>query len=109
MMTNPAMKLDTLSYAKKLIEAGCAPKLAEAHASMQQDVLVEISEDYLSQFVTKQEMNARFDLVDARFDAVDARFDTFAQKMENLVLKMTIGLGSLVVAGVIVLAAIIKL
>ena len=57
-MSNLAMKLDTLSYAKKLIAAGCEPKLAEAHASLQQDVLVEVSEDYLSQFATKQDLDA---------------------------------------------------
>ncbi len=55
-MASPLMKLDTLSYAKKLIEAGCAPRLAEVHAAAQQDVLVEISQDYLSQFATKQDL-----------------------------------------------------
>jgi hypothetical protein len=57
-MTNPAMKLDTLAYAKRLIAAGCTQQLAEAHASAQQDTLVEISQDYLSQFVTKQDLLA---------------------------------------------------
>ncbi len=55
-MANPTMKLDTLSYSKKLIEAGCEPKLAEAHASLQQDVWIEVSEDYLSQLATHQDL-----------------------------------------------------
>ena len=57
-MTSPAMKLDKLAYSKKLIEVGCEPKLAEAHASLQQEMLIEISEDYLSQFATKQDLEA---------------------------------------------------
>ncbi len=55
-MSNLAMKLDTLSYAKKLIAAGCEPKLAEAHASLQQETWIEVSEDYLSQFATHQDI-----------------------------------------------------
>lgn len=101
-MTNLAMKLDTLAYSKRLIAAGCEPKLAEAHASLQQESLVEISEDYLSQFVTKQEFNAKMDMI-------DHRFETLEQKIETMSMKITLKLGALMTAGVLILAALIKL
>ena len=69
-ITNLAMKLDTLAYSKRLIAAGYEPRLAEAHASLQQESLVEISEDYLSQFVTTQEFNAKMDIIDHRFETL---------------------------------------
>lgn len=100
-MVNATMKLDTLAYSKKLIAAGCERKLAEAHASLQQDVLVEISEDYLSQFATKldleglkQEMNAKFALVDHKIDALST--------------KITVKLGALMTTLVFVMAALLK-
>ncbi len=90
-MASPAMKLDTLAYAKKLIAAGCEPKLAEAHASLQQDVLVEISEDYLSQFATHQDiMVVKQDLVMLE-QRVDAKIATTATKTVYI-------LGSIVIA-----------
>ena len=73
-MKNAAMKLDTLAYSKKLISTGCDQKLAEAHASAQQNALVEISEDYLSQFATKQ------DVAMLKQD-MDAKFALFEQKI----------------------------
>ncbi len=105
-MANLAMKLDTLSYSKKLIEAGCEPKLAEAHASLQQDVWIEVSEDYLSQFATKQDLDAHRIATKHDLAILEQKIE---KKMVSLALKMTTILGGLVVAGVIVLAAIIKL
>ncbi len=72
---NLAMKLDTLSYAKKLIAAGCEPKLAEAHASLQQDVWIEVAEDYLSQFATKQDIEMLEQRIDGKFNVMDGKFN----------------------------------
>lgn len=94
-MTSPAMKLDTLAYAEKLIAAGCDPKLAKAHASAQQDVLVEISDDYLSQFVTKQDALMTEQRIDAKIDALET--------------KITLKMGAMLTAAVFVLVALLKL
>ncbi len=90
-MTSPAMKLDTLAYAKKLIAAGCTPQLAEAHASVQQDTLLEISE----QFATKQDLALFKQEINARFDTLE--------------MKITLQMGAMLTAAVFVLVAILKL
>ena len=97
-MTNPAMKLDTLAYAKKLIAAGCTPQLAEAHASVQQDTLLEISEH----FATKQDLL----MTEQR---IEAKITTLEQKIETMGMKLTLKMGGMLVAAVFVLAAISKL
>lgn len=121
-MSHLAMKLDTLSYAKKLIAAGCEPKLAEAHAALQQETLVEISEDYLSQVTTKEDLKQFATKEDLKQFATKEDLKQYAtkeelfsmgrlleQKMENLGMKITLKLGVLMTTGIIILAALIEL
>ncbi len=90
-MTSPAMKLDTLAYAEKLIAPGCEPRLAKAHASAQQDTLLEISEH----FATKQDLALFRQEVNARFDSLE--------------MKITLKMGAMLTAAVFVLVAVLKM
>lgn len=118
-MTNLAMKLDTLAYSKRLIAAGCEPKLAEAHASLQQDTLIEISEDYLSevatkedlkQYATKQDLMMTKQELSTRIDLLEQRVDS---KIDALGMKLMLRLGALMITvittGFAIVGVLIKL
>ena len=107
-MTKPAMKLDTLSYAKKLIAAGCDRKLAEAHAEAQQDTWFEVSEDYLSQFVTKEDLHRELSGINNKISGIRKEIDMIRKEMDVLSLKLTTRLGGIMVAGITILAILIK-
>lgn len=82
------MAFDTLSYARRLKQAGVPEAQAEAMADATHELVV-------SRFATKDDLTA----LEARIVAA----------METQSLRLTVRLGSLIVIGIAVLAAIIKL
>ncbi len=70
------MAFDTLTYAKKLQEAGVPPQQAETHAW----ALKETVEDTL---VTKQDLRELETRMDARFKEVDARFTELETRIDG--------------------------
>ncbi len=112
-----AMALDTLAYAKRLREAGFTEQQAEGQAQ----ALAAAMTDSLA---TKQDLRELEARVDARFAQVDARFEhvekhldlrlaelsaRFDASLADLERRMTLRLGGIMVAGIGLLSAIVKL
>ena len=70
------MAFDTLTYAKKLQEAGVPPQQAETHAW----ALKETVEDTLA---TKQDLREQDTRIDGRFKEVDGRFSELEARMDG--------------------------
>jgi len=70
------MVFDTLTYAKKLQEAGVPPQQAETHAWALQETV----EDTL---VTKQDLRELNTRIDARFNELEARTDGRFTELET--------------------------
>lgn len=86
-MSNSVLSFDTLQYAKKLIEAGVSEKQAEIQA----EALRELIDDKLA---TKQDIQMlRQDMM---------------QLEERMTHKLTIRLGSMIVAGIVLLGVLFK-
>lgn len=87
--------IHTLKYAKKLEVAGVNRKQAEAHVSVLADFL-------------EEEMATKGDIfrLDARIQQLEAKFDERCQQLE---LKITVKVGSMLAASVAILAALIQL
>jgi hypothetical protein len=79
---------DTLGYSKRLRDAGVPQPQAEAHAEAAREFV-------MAELVTKTDIQT----LTAHFDA----------KLDNLSLRLTVRLGVMLVAGISVLAAVIKL
>ena len=116
-----AIALDTLAYAKRLREAGFSEQQAEGQAQ----ALAAAMTDSLA---TKQDLHeldvhirARFEQVAARFEYLERHFDTRLVELErrfearvggqlaDLECRMTIRLGGIMVAGIGVMSALVKL
>jgi hypothetical protein len=72
---------DTLSYARKLKEAGVPPKEAEAHAEAAREFV-------MAELVTKQDL---------------------ATALDTVMLRLTVRLGLMLAAGLTILATVLKL
>jgi len=108
---------DTLKFVETLEGAGVDRKQASAFAAAVRD------SHETAELATKADlrelevrMNARFEAIDSKFEAIDARFeaintkfDVVNSKFETLEHKMTIKLGSLLVAGIVLIIAVLKL
>ena len=81
------VRVDTLTFARRLRDSGVSPEQAEAHAMA--------VHDYVQDFVTKEDLKTAV--------------DTLRSVMDNLAQKLTIRLGGLIVIGIGALAALIKL
>jgi hypothetical protein len=90
---------DTLSYARRLKQAGVPDAQAEAMADATRELVV-------SDFATKGDIAALRAELKAEIAALEQRITA---SMETLGLKLTIRLGGLIAVGVAILAAIIKL
>jgi hypothetical protein len=119
-----AIALDTLAYARRLREAGLTEAQAEGHA----EALAAAMTDTIA---TKQDLrelevriDARFTQVDARFGRIETRLDylekhidtrlaehtaRFEGRLADLERRMTIRLGSVTVAAVAAVSAIVKM
>ncbi|MBI2735203.1 MAG: hypothetical protein HYX38_01415 [Rhodospirillales bacterium] len=90
-----AYALDTLSYAKRLRDAGIAQQQAEAHAEAAREFV-------MGELVTKADLQAvKADLQVVKADLLAA--------MDTLSLRLTLRLGVMLAAGLATLAAVIKL
>jgi hypothetical protein len=87
---------DTLGYSKRLRDAGVPqPPGAEAHAEAAREFV-------MAELVTKTDIQT----LTAHFDAKLENMDT---KLDNLSLRLTVRLGVMLVTGISILAAVIKL
>ncbi len=89
------MAFDTLTYAKKLQEAGVPPQQAEAHAGALQE-LVE------GNVATKQDLRE----MEAR---LEARMATLEVKMAGMETRLLVRLGAITIGGITILGVLMKL
>lgn len=101
-----AIAFDTLEYAQRLRRAGFTPEQAEGQAQALAAVMTE-------SIATKQdlrELEARLTAtMDARFAAMDGRLDAMETGLVAMEMRLTLRLGGLMVAGVGVVSALVKL
>ena len=90
-----AYAFDTLGYPKRLRDVGVPQPQAEAHAEA-------AGEFVMAELVTKADIQ----MLTTHFDAKLENMDT---KLDNLSLRLTVRLGATLVAGINILAAVIKL
>jgi hypothetical protein len=93
------MTFDTLSYARRLKQAGLPEAQAEAIADATRDLVVQDVATKSDLAAVKAELKAEMAALEHRLLAA----------METQSLRLTIRLGGLIAVGVAVLAAIIKL
>ena len=86
---------DTLGYSKRLRDAGVPQPQAEAHAEAAREFV-------MAELVTKTDIQT----LTTHFDAKLENMDT---KLDNLSLRLTVRLGVILVAGISILATVIKL
>ena len=97
-----AYAFDTLSYAKRLRDAGISQGQAEAHAEAAREFV-------MGELVTKADLQAvKADLQAVKADLQAVKADLLAA-MDTLSLRLTLRLGVMLAAGLATLAAIIKL
>lgn len=105
--------LDTLAYARRLRQAGFSEQQAEALAAVMVDSLV--TRPDLREMDLRIE--ARFARIDERFEHLERKMDTrfaeqtarFDAKLADLERRLTMRLGGMMVAGVGVVSALVKL
>ena len=88
------VRVDTLTFARRLRDSGVPSEQAEAHAMA--------VHDYVQDFVTKDDLVHAVDTLKGEIDKVRGEMDRLAQ-------RITIRLGGLIVVGIGALAALIKL
>lgn len=111
------LTFDTLAYANKLKKAGFEPKLAEAQAEAQAEVFSELLENKLATkqdlFDVRTELKSEINEVRVQLtgetNGTRAKIDHLENKLDNLETKLLVKLGSVMAAGVGVLAALITL
>jgi len=118
------MTFDTLSYARRLKQAGVPEAQAEAMADATHELLIQdfatkgdiaaLKSDIavLRSEITAldQRLNGRIDALDQRLtSAIDALDQRLTSAMDTLSLRLTVRLGGLIAVGIAILAAIIKL
>ena len=96
------MAFDTLTYAKKLQEAGVPPQQAEAHAG----ALKELVEGNLATRQDLLEMEAR---LEARFSAFEVKMAALEVRMAEMETRLLVRLGAIMVGGIAILGVLMKL
>ncbi len=107
------MAFDTLTYAKKLQEAGVPTQQAEAHAG----ALRELVEASLPTKQDLREMEARLEAklsaIEVKMADLEARLETklsaFEVKMAEMETRLLVRLGAIMVAGITILGVLMKL
>jgi len=110
------LTFDTLKFVKTLEAAGVPELQAEAfstavresHEAADVATKGDIAELRHEMSDLRKDMDIRFVGMDIRFASMDARFAGVNSKLEKLELRMTIKLGSIVIAGIGVLTLIFK-
>ncbi len=90
---------NTLEYSNKIKEAGIEPKAAEAISMATAEVLENL---IINRLATKE------DIKDLKQDIKELEKD-LSYKIDNLSLRLTVKLGAIMVAGIGILAYLIKL
>lgn len=80
-----------------------------AQAQAEAEVLSEIFEVSLRDFVTKEDLQRLEARIDARFNSIDAKFGMMDTKFEMLRKDIIIKLGTIMIAGLSALTLILKL
>lgn len=93
-MSNIVLSFDTLQYSKKLREAG----FTEQQAEVQAEALRELIDDKLA---------TKMDILELKKD-IKASEDRLNNKINELSYKLTIRLGGMIVAGIVVLGVLFK-
>jgi hypothetical protein len=126
---------DTLHYARRLQDVGVPREHAETHAAVLADMITDglatkkdldqgllaVRTDMDQKFATfradmdqkfatfRADIDQRFAAVDLKFAAVRADIQALDAKIDRVQDRLTVRLGGLIVAGVVVLAALQKL
>ena len=100
------MAFDTLTYARRLKEAGFSDRQAEALAEATRDLAVQDFATKSDIAALKADIAALEQRVMADLAALEQRF---MAALDTLGLRLTVRMGGLVAIGVAVLAALIKL
>lgn len=106
---------DTLGYARRLREAGIPQPQAEAHADAAREFVMGelVTKTDLREFATKSDFLAvKSDLLLVKSDmqlAMVRLEEKLEAKIDKLELRMTVKLGVLMAAGIVVLGAMMKL
>ena len=94
-----AFAMDTLSYAKRLREAGIPPEQAEAHAEAAREYI-------MSELATRSDLEVLRRELDA---TLRQEVGNLRRDMETISLRLTIRLGAMLAVGIAALATINKL
>ena len=97
-----ATTFDTLKFARRLEAAGFQTEQATAFAEAQRDAFAEAVE---TQLATKEDIYH----LDKRLDAVQNQIGNIQLQMKELETRMTLRLGSIMVVGIGVITALMKL
>ena len=97
-----AVALDTHRVVKRLRDAG----FSDAQAETVTEVLTEATHASLADVATNARVDSLEQHMDARFESLEQRMNA---RFENLEQRMTIKLGSMLVAGVALVAVLVKL
>ncbi len=104
---------DTLSYARRLQDVGVPREHAETHAAVLADMITgelatkkDLDQGLLS---VRADIDQRFATVDLQFAALRADIQALDAKIDRVQDRLTVRLGGLIVAGVMVLATLQKL
>lgn len=101
-MSTASLRFDTLHYSKKLREAG----VSEQQAEVQAEALFELMEDNLATKGDILEIQKDIKALDKEIKATEERL---SNKINELSYKLTIRLGGMIVAGIVVLGVLFKL
>lgn len=100
-MSNTALSFDTLQYAKKLKEVGVPERQAEVQAEAMKH-----QSDSVQEFI-EQNLATKDDLMRME-ERLNNRITETNNRIAEMGYKMTIRLGGMLVAGIIVLGVLIK-
>jgi 2-phosphoglycerate kinase len=93
---------DTLKYSKRLKDAGVPDKQAEAEA----EALAEVLEINLKELATKRDLK---DVETALRADLTREVDSLRRDMREMEQRMTIKLGGMMMAGIAIVATLVKL
>jgi DNA-binding transcriptional MerR regulator len=101
---------DTLRYAKRLQEIGFPREQAEGFAELQREIVDERLATKADIRRLEAELEVKFKELDAKIDTVAKEFDAKIEfTAKNLEYKLTVRLGSMMAASVVIVAALVKL
>ena len=107
-MSNTALSFDTLQYSKKLREAGFSEHQAEVQAEALREQSEAVQEFVEQNLATKGDIKMLEKEMKAVEERIANRFNETNNRITEMGYKMTIRLGGMLVAGIVVLGVLIK-